>query len=213
MNYKKIIEQSLLAAARRKRLIIFFLALHATLLISGMLAMSWKMPAVLELQSQLMEEVQNLSYIKPLTGVLSPSLILKILYTFAFNLIFGAFVSTTLTGFIVIIPYVIALWRSFIIGILFYGMDASPLQSLVFYGTAILEFGAYSLSSALGTDLGLSLIFPGRKGTRSRWEAIRISFREGIWLYVLVAILLFVGAIWEISWLHYLGPPSTGMPS
>ncbi|MFQ5480141.1 MAG: hypothetical protein ACE5DW_02585 [Thermodesulfobacteriota bacterium] len=208
MNYKEVLKKGLLAAAQRRRLIIFFIAAHAVFLIFGMLAMNAKVPAVLELQSELMGEIQNLPYIKPLTGPLAPSLVLKILYTFGFNLTFGAFISTTLTGFTIFIPYIIAVWRSFIIGILFFAMDASPLQSLIFYGTALFEFTAYSLSSALGTDLGISLIFPGRQGVTSRREAVWIAFREGIWLYVLVAILLFIGAIWEISWLHYLGPIS-----
>jgi len=206
MNYRKILARAFEAAVEKKRLIIFFLAAHAVFLILGMLTMSWQMPGVLALRSELMKEIQGLFYVKPLTGPLATSLILKIFYTFSFNLIFGAFISTTLTGLLIFVPYVIAVWRSFVIGILFYGMDASPLQSIVFYGTAILEFGAYSFASALGTDLGLSLFFPGRKGTTSRREALRTTLAEGLWLYVIVIILIFVGAIWEISWLHYLGP-------
>lgn len=206
MRYKEIFSRGLLAAAEKKRLIFFFIAAHAVFLFFGMLAMSREMPAILELHSRLMEEIQDLYYIKPLTGPLAAHLILKILYTFSFNLIVGAFISTTLAGVVFFLPYILAVWRSFIIGILFSGMETSPLMSIVFFGTALFEFTAYSMSSALGTDLGLSLIFPGRKETASRWEAFGISFKQGIWLYVLVVILLFIGAIWEIGWLHYLGP-------
>ncbi len=206
MGYREILEKTLKAMVEKKRLIIFFLAAHAVFLLLGMITMSRQMPGVLALRAELMKEIQNLFYIKPLTGPLASSLVLKISYTFGFNLIFGAFTSTTLMGFVFFIPYVIAVWRSFIIGVLFYGMDSSPLQTIVFFGTAIFEFGAYSLSSALGTDIGLSLLFPGRKGTTSRSEAIRATFKEGMWLYLIVIVLLFIGAIWEISWLHYLGP-------
>jgi len=211
MNYSEIVEKTLLALVVRKRLIIFFLAAHAVLLALGMITMRLQMPGVLALRAELMNEIQGLFYIKPLTGPLAESLILKISYTFGFNLIFGAFISTTLTGLLFFIPYIIAVWRSFIIGILFYGMDSSPLQSLVFYGTAIFEFSAYSLSSALGTDVGLCLLFPHRRGTDSRITAIKTTLQEGLWLYVIVAILLFIGAIWEISWLHYLGPTAPGL--
>ncbi len=206
MGHREILEKTLKAMVEKKRLIIFFLAAHAVFLLLGMITMSRQMPGVLALRAELMKEIQNLFYIKPLTGPLASSLVLKISYTFGFNLIFGAFVSTTLTGLLFFVPYIIAVWRSFVIGVLYYGMDSSPLQSIAFYGTAIFEFGAYSFSSALGTDIGLSLLFPGRKGTTSRREAVRATLKEGIWLYLIIIVLLCLGAIWEISWLHYLGP-------
>lgn len=206
MDYRKALYRACRVAAKKRRLIIFFLAAHAVFLGLGILTMSWRMPGVLALRDELMKEMQDLFYVQPITGPLAASLGLKILYTFFFNLLFGAFVSTTITGLAVFIPYVLAVWRSFVIGLLFRGMDPTPLQSLVFFGTALFEFGAYSLSSALGTDLGLSILFPSREGTTSRTMALKKTFREGIYLYILIAILLFIGAVWEISWLHYLGP-------
>jgi len=206
MDYRKGLYKACRVATKKRRLIIFFLAAHAVFLGLGMLTMSWRMPGVLALRDELMKEMQDLFYVQPITGPLAASLGLKILYTFFFNLVFGAFVSTTITGLAVFIPYVLAVWRSFVIGLLFHAMDPTPLQYLVFFGTALFEFGAYSLSSALGTDLGLSIIFPSREGTTSRALALKKTFHEGIYLYILVAILLFVGAVWEIGWLHYLGP-------
>ncbi len=206
MNYKKSLQLACLAAVRQKRLIIFFLAAHAVFLGLGILTMSWRMPGALALRDELMREVQDLFYVQPITGPLAASLGLKILYTFAFNLIFGAFLSTTVTGLAVFIPYLLAVWRSFIIGLLFWGMDPTPLQSLVFFGTALFEFGAYSFSSALGTDLGLSVFFPSRQNEASRTEALKKAFRQDMHLYIFVALLLLIGAVWEITWLHYLGP-------
>lgn len=206
MDYKRILEESLILARQRKRLILFFVAAHAVFLFFGQLTMSWQMPGVVDLRVELMAEIKDLPYLKPLVGPLATSLGLKIIYTFFFNFIFGALLSTTVSGVVFFIPYVIAVWRSFIIGVLFYGLDVSPLQATVFYGTALLEFGAYCVSSAVGTDIGLSLLWPGRKNVTSRGEALAVCLNEGKTLYVLVILLLFLGAVWEIGWLHYLGP-------
>ncbi len=167
---------------------------------------SEKNPGVLDLRAEQLKEIEKLGYLKPLTGVLADSLTLKILYTFFFNLIFGAFLSTTLTGMLFFLPYLIAVWRSFIIGILFYGQDISPGMTIVFYGTFILEFGGYCLSSAVGTDVGLAILWPSRKGTRSRKEAFLKAVRNGTKLYILIILILILGAIWEITWLQYFGP-------
>ncbi len=206
MDLKKALSGSFHAAMRRKNLILFFVVTHVVFLALGQWMVYKGIPGVMSIRAEQLKEIQNLPYLKPLTGVLAESLPLKILYTFFFNLLFGAFFSTTFLGLIFFFPYMIAVWRSFIIGVLVYGMDASPAVIAVFYGTFILEFGAYSLSSAVGTDLGLSLIIPRRKGTESRVEALRRAAREGRELYLLVIILLFVSAIWEISWIQYLGP-------
>ncbi len=163
-------------------------------------------PSAIELRTEQLKNIQELPYLKPLTGVLADNLPLKILYTFGFNLVFGAFVSTTFMGLVFFFPYLIAVWRSFIIGVLVSDMDSSPVMNVIFYGTFILEFGAYCISSAIGTDLGLSVLWPSRKGVGSRMEALREAARDGVKLYVLVIIVLFVAAIWEITWLHYMGP-------
>lgn len=165
-----------------------------------------EVPGVMFLRAEQLKEIQNLPYLRPITGLLAESLPLKILYTFFFNLIFGAFLSTTLMGFIFFVPYIIAVWRGFIIGALVYGTADTPSMIAVFYGTFILEFGAYSISSAIGTDAGLALLFPKLKGTESRWEALRMAVQEGRELYILVILLLFAGAIWEMTWLEYMGP-------
>lgn len=206
MRIKELVSQSLKTAKRRKNLIIFFALTHVIFLTFGQWMVAQKYPGVLELRDLQLKEIQNLPYLKPLTGVLADNLPLKILYTFAFNLVFGAFLSTTITGVVFFLPYLIAVWRSFIIGILVSGMDVSPTMIAVFYGTFILEFGAYCISSAVGTDAGLSLLVPLRKDTTSRREAFSIAASDGVRLYVLVIIILFISAIWEITWLHYLGP-------
>lgn len=206
MGIERYYAEAFQTAKKFKNLIIFFVLTHTILLIFGEWMVASGNPGVLDFRAAQLNEIQNLPYLKPLTGPLADSLTLKILYTFFFNLVFGAFFSTTLTGVVFFFPYMIAVWRSFIIGILVYGIDSSVYAGVVFYGTFVLEFGAYCISSAAGTDLGLSILSPGRKGKATRGEAVRESVRDMSRLYRLVVIILFISAIWEISWLHYLGP-------
>lgn len=206
MRLRGLIEEALEAARRRKNLIIFFALVHVVFLAFGHWMVAQGYPLVLELRDEQLKNIQDLPYLKPLTGPLADNLPLKILYTFGFNLVFGAFVSTTLVGAVFFLPYLVAVWRSFIIGVLVAGIDATPVMAVVFYGTFILEFGAYCISCAVGTDIGLSLMWPGRKGKKTHREAFREAVRDGARLYLLVIAVLFVAAVWEITWLHYMGP-------
>jgi hypothetical protein len=213
MRLKELFQESFQAARRRRNLIIFFALVHIVFLVFGQWMVARGYPSALELRAEQLENLKELPYLKPLTGLLADNLPLKILYTFGFNLLFGAFVSTTVLGFVFFFPYLIAVWRSFIIGVLISDMDTSPVMAVIFYGTFILEFGAYCISSAVGTDLGLSMLWPSRKGAATRQEAFRAVVADGARLYLLVAILLFISAIWEISWLHYMGPLMKQIPS
>jgi len=206
MSLKTYYAEALQTAKKFKNLLVFFVLTHAVLLAFGQWMVASKNPGVLAFRAAQLQEIQNLPYLKPLTGPLADSLALKILYTFFFNLVFGAFLSTTLTGVAFFFPYIIAVWRSFIVGILVFGLNSSPAAIVVFYGTFILEFGAYCISSAAGTDLGLAIISPARKGKATRVEAVKESLRDMVKLYRLVVLILFISAIWEISWLEYLGP-------
>jgi uncharacterized membrane protein SpoIIM required for sporulation len=206
MRIGEAYRESIETAKRLKHLLIFFAAAHVIFYVFGEWAVAREFPYVMELRNEQLAELRDMAFIKPLTGPLADNLPLKILYTFFFNLIFGAFVSTTLTGvFLFFLPYVIAVWRGFIIGVLFHGIDSSSAH-LVFYGTFILEFGAYTFSSVAGTDMGLSVLFPGRKGAESRREALMRAWLDAKKLYLFVIVLLAVGAIWEMSLLHYLAP-------
>lgn len=205
-KFKNLLAEAFDVARRRKNLIVFFAATHVVFLLFGQWMVANGVSGAMILREEQMKMIHDLPFLKPLTGMLSDSLFLKIAYTFFFNLVFGAFFSTTLMGFVFFLPYVVAVWRSFIIGILISGLDITAFKFIIFYGTFILEFGAYCLSSVVGTDIGLSIMWPSRKGTTSRKEAFLISIREGKRLYLLVMIILFLAAIWEMGWLHYFGP-------
>ncbi len=191
---------------KMKGLVMFFMATHVVFLVFGQWMVVKGYPAVLEMRAAQLKMIQELMYLKPLTGALAESLALKILYTFFFNLSFGAFLSTTLGGVVFFLPYVIAVWRAFVIGMLVQGLVISPLMAVVFYATFAFEFSAYCLSSSIGTDLGLTLLWPKYRGKDTRKEALPLLIKDGARLYVLVIVLLFIGAVWEIGWLHYLGP-------
>lgn len=203
MNIRYAFEAARRAASKRKNLIIFFALTHLAFLALGQWMAAKGYPAVVELRAKQLEIIKDLPYLKPLTGILADSLVLKILYTFAFNLVVGAFLSTTVSGVVFFLPYLIAVWRGFIIGVLISDFSLTPGMIAMFYGTFILEFGAYCLSSAVGTDMGLSFIIPERKGTDSRKKAFIEAFREGAHLYLFIAIILFSAAIWEICWIEY----------
>lgn len=206
MNVSGQLKESLQALVRRRNLVIFFAMAQVVFFVFGQWTVQKQIPMVMELRQQTLAEVKNLVYLKPLVGAFAGNVILQIVYTFGFNLIFGAFLSTTATGVVFFAPYMIAVWRSFLVGILTYGFIDTPSAAVAFYGTFALEFAAYCLSSAIGTDIGLTLIWPARKGRTSRKEALREATRDGANMYVLVAVCLFIAAIWEITALHLSGP-------
>ncbi len=179
------------------------IGLNITFLFVGSSMVRAGIPWVIEQREVYLKEIQNLPYLKPLVGPLSPYLGLKILYTFLFNLIFGAFLSTTLPGVIFFLPILINIYRAWFVGVVFYGFTSSVAGGIIFLFTLFFEFGGYILSSVAGIILGMALLFPYRYGG-SRKEAMRRAIRDGAYLYVLVVMFLLIGAIWEMTTLHYL---------
>ncbi|MCP3678241.1 MAG: hypothetical protein GY721_11830 [Deltaproteobacteria bacterium] len=185
-----------------RNLITFLLITNVVFFFFGQWMIAQEIPGVVEFRKEVMKNIPDLLYLKPLSGALAPSLILKIIYTFIFNLSVGAFLTTTLPGVVFFFPYVISVMRAWSIGVIFYGLTAHPLLAIAFYGTFILEFGAYVLSAAAGIDMGLALLNPARKGVENRRDAFRIATKSAYSLYLIIATLLLIGAIWEMGWLH-----------
>jgi hypothetical protein len=94
------------------------------------------------------------------------------------------------------------MYRAWFVGVVFHDFLTSPLFAAVFIGTFILEFGAYVLSASVGISIGCALLFPSTFYNATRREALITSLKNGLWVYVMVVILLLLGAIWEITWLH-----------
>ncbi len=136
-------------------------------------------------------------------------LALAILLTFTVNLAAGAFLTTTLVGVIpllgVVAPALISFSRGFLVGLAYYSiLNASPAAAVVGIGTAILELGAYVFSAAAGTNIALSILFPRRHSTTSRRKAFKEAWKDAGRLFVIVAMLLALGAIWEMTGLLLL---------
>jgi uncharacterized membrane protein SpoIIM required for sporulation len=132
-----------------------------------------------------------------------------ILITFTVNLTSGAFLTTTLVGVVpllgIVAPAITSFLRGFLIGLAYYlVLNASPGAALVGIGTAILELGAYVFSAAAGTNIALSIFFPGRHNTTSRMVAFKEAWKEAGRFFVIVVILLALGAVWEMTGLFLL---------
>jgi hypothetical protein len=115
------------------------------------------------------------------------------LIIFSFNLIHGAFFTTTLSGLLLFPPFLVAGARAILIGgmigKILKGSLEFPAQRLPFAAfTLFLEFAAYVLSSAAGAYLGYSLI--KRKGLKK-------AFIEVLEVYGIIIPLLLAGAIVE----------------
>lgn len=206
LKIKEFFERSWQSIRKLKRWIFILIFINISFFILGYGMVEFGYPNVLEFRERQLNEIPSLPYLQPLLGGLSPYLSLKILYTFLFNLIVGAFVSTTVTGIVLFLPIIITMFRAWFVGIVFHGFLASPLFIIVFAGTFILEFGAYVLSASVGINVGCALIFPERCYSLKRREAFIASLKDGFWVYIMVMILLFLGAIWEMAWLHNLNP-------
>lgn len=188
-----------------KSLIIFLIITNIVFLFFGQWMIAQGIPGVVEFKKEALKQLADVGYLKPLTGPLTPYLPLKIAYTFLFNLIFGAFLETTAPGIVFFVPYLITVFRAWVVGVIFYGTTPTLLHLLVFYGTFILEFGGYVFSSAAGINIGLSILNPAWKGKETRAEALKTAMTDMKLLFVMAATLLFLGAVWEMGWLHLFG--------
>lgn len=188
-----------------KTLINFLIITNIVFLLFGRWMIASDVPGAVEFKKEFLKKLPEMGYLKPLIGPLAPYLPLKIAYTFLFNLSVGAFLSTTMPGIVFFLPYIIAVFRAWVIGVIFYGATSTPLHFAMFYGTFILEFGGYVFSSAAGINIGLSLLNPAWKGKETRRDAFKASLSDAKLLFVIAATLLFLGAVWEMSWLHFLG--------
>ncbi len=131
-------------------------------------------------------------------------LVQAVVITFLFNLASGAFLTTTLPGIVPLVGALgtisIALFRGFIIGMIYPEILASSVTGFVVgMGTVILELGAYVFSGAAGIYISLAPLMPRRHGVQSRWVAFKMAWKDTARIYLIVVILLALGAIWEMT--------------
>lgn len=185
--------------------LLFVSALYVASFCVGYVAIGLSLPFAVDLRNSLLRVVSSEA---PFTTVIETlragNLLTAILLTFVVNLTSGAFFSTTFPG---VIPFIgsvgislVTGYRGFSLGVIYHAvLSQSPAIFALGAGTLILELGGYVFSGAAGIALSLSTIFPERYGAESRWNAFKKTWTD-IWrLYIVVVILLFAGAIWEMA--------------
>jgi hypothetical protein len=112
------------------------------------------------------------------------------------NLVLGAFIGGTLYGLVFFPPYVIAVWRGLAQGTLSSRMRPRPRSFLA--AAPMLEFIGYLLAGAVGVNLGLSLLSSVAARIPTPFFA---ACKAAAHTYPLVAVLLALGALFEIAFL------------
>jgi len=169
-----------------------------------------QMPLAVQMQQGIHEAVLSQEpFVFVIDFLKRGQLVEAIVATFAVNLSVGAFSTTTLPG---IIPFVgalaigaITLTRGFIIGLTYpYVLAASPAAFVLGLGTLILELGAYVFSGAAGINIAMAPLFPRRYGVQSRIAAFKRAWIDAGRVFIIVAVLLIFGAIWEMTGLFLI---------
>ncbi|MEM3736784.1 MAG: stage II sporulation protein M [Candidatus Bathyarchaeia archaeon] len=209
---------SLLTARRLKKLLFITALIYFTSFASGYytsyIASVGEVSSISVVSDEILDELINTVLTQPpfttvVEALQNRDLASAILLTFTVNLAGGAFLTTTLIGVIpvlgVVAPSLVAFYRSFLVGLLYYGLlNSSPATAAVAVGTAVLELGAYVFSTAAGTNIALSILFPRRHNTESRKAAFKEAWKDAGRLFIIVVILLTLGAVWEMTGLYLL---------
>ena len=193
------------AARGMKLLLVIVALLYVGSYLAGWYLVSVKSPIAVEASLGLQESVLTQ---QPFTSILQSlqggELVKAILLTFLVNLTVGAFLTTTLPGIVPLVgslgTIIVTILRGFVIGIVYPEILSLSFGGFILgFGTLILELGAYIFSGAAGINIALAPIMPKRYGVLSRWAAFRVAWRDALKIYVIVAILLVLGAVWEMT--------------
>jgi uncharacterized membrane protein SpoIIM required for sporulation len=191
---------------RRMRVLLVLVALlYVGSYFAGWYLISIKSPIAVETSRGLQESVLTQQPFTSILQSLQGGEILKaILVTFLVNLTTGAFLTTTLPGTVPLIgslgTITVTLLRGFVVGITYpQVLSSSPGAFVLGLGTMILELGAYVFSGAAGINIALAPVLPKRHGTQSRWTAFKMAWKDAAKIYVIVIILLALGAVWEMT--------------
>jgi uncharacterized membrane protein SpoIIM required for sporulation len=199
---------------RMKVLIVLVALLYIGSYLAGWYLISINSPIAVETSRGLQESVLTQ---QPFTSILQSlqggELLKAILVTFLVNLTTGAFLTTTLPGIVPLIgslgTIAVTLLRGFVVGITCPEvLSSSPGAFALGLGTMILELGAYVFSGAAGINIALAPILPRRYGTQSRWMAFKMAWNDAAKIYLIVVILLALGAAWEMTGLFLVLRPT-----
>jgi len=197
--------QTVEAAKRMRKLLIFVALLYLGSYLAGWYLISIKSQVALDLAQLVSGAVMTESPFTTILQSLSAGDLLRaVLITFLLNLTSGAFLTTTLPGIVPLVgafgTIAVTLVRGFAIGVTYPEILASSAVGFALgFGTMILELGAYVFSGAAGIHIALAPIMPKRYGTASRWVAFKMAWKDAARVYVIVVILLALGALWEMT--------------
>ena len=200
--------------SRVKRLLVLVALLYVLSYISGWYLVSTGSPSATLIVGRIQQAVLTQRPFTTVIGALKGgNLPEAILFTFLYNLASGAFLSTTAPGIIPLLggafTIMVTLVRGFIIGLTYPEVLSSSTGGFVVgMGTLLLEMGAYVFSGAAGINIALAPLMPKREGTQSRSGAFKAAWKDAARLYVIVIILLALGAVWEMTGLLLLIRPS-----
>lgn len=215
---KRILNESLKTVKKLKELILLVAILYIISYFIGYIVIRIQVPSILGFIEPMLKGIStNPVYTPIISAFENENLPLAIFYTFMVNLSGGAFASTTLPGIIPLIGAavsgIVTIFRGFLIGALFTYAASVEIEApvgigwmIVALGTLILELGAYVFSATAGINLSLSSIFPNRYSTENRKIAFKEAWKDAGRLYIIVVILLLLGAIWEMTGIYLLMP-------
>ena len=201
----RVFSEAAETARRIKVLLILVAFLYVGSYLAGWYLLSIKSPMAVETSQALRQSVLTQ---QPFTSILQSlrggELVKAILVTFLVNLTTGAFLTTTLPGTVPLVgslgTIAVTVLRGFVVGITYPEvLSSSPLGFVLGLGTMILELGAYVFSGAAGINIALAPILPGRHSVQSRWVAFKMAWKDAAKIYVIVIILLALGAVWEMT--------------
>jgi uncharacterized membrane protein SpoIIM required for sporulation len=186
-------------------LVVLVALLYIGSYLAGWYLISTKSPIAVEISRGLQESVLTQ---QPFTSILQSlqggELLKAILVTFLVNLTTGAFLTTTLPGIVPLVgslgTIAVTVLRGFVVGVTYPEvLSSSPAGFALGVGTMILELGAYVFSGAAGINIALAPILPRRYGTESRRMAFKMAWKDAAKIYLIVVMLLALGAAWEMT--------------
>ena len=200
----KALNESLEASRKLKRLLLLVAGIYVVSFLLGYLMVHTQTPFAIELAEGVAQAATTSPILSPILGALmTGNVAFAVAFTFLVNLSVGAFATTTLPGLIPLAGGVgsvaVTGLRGFIIGaVYYYAFSVSVPYTILAMGTAILELGAYVFSAAAGINISLSAVFPRRYHVESRWVAFKEAWKDAGRIYLIVVILLALGAVWEM---------------
>ena len=193
-----------------KMLLLLVALLYVGSYLAGWYLISVNSPIAVEMNQALKESVLAQ---QPFTSIIQSlhggELVKAILFTLAVNLTMGAFLTTTLPGVVPLVgalgTVAITVLRGLVIGVTYPEVLSSSVAGFALgLGTMILELGAYVFSGAAGINIALAPILPRRYGVESRVKAFKMAWKDAAKIYLIVVILLVLGAVWEMTGLFFV---------